>query len=65
MQKFKDWLKPISDYFLSGFSDTFQLLLDNFLGDYLEDPKQLNMTTLIKGIEMLQLNKAFINQLLG
>lgn len=53
MQKVKDWLKPISDYFLSGFSDTFQLLLDNFLGDYLEDPKQLNMSTLLKGIEML------------
>lgn len=39
MQKFKEWLKPFSDYFLNGFSDTFQLLLDNFLGDYLEDPK--------------------------
>ncbi|CAD8080104.1 unnamed protein product [Paramecium sonneborni] len=65
MQKFKEWLKPISDYFINGFSDTFQLLLDNFLGDYLEDPKQLNMTTLLKGVEMLQLNKTFINQLLG
>ncbi|CAD8149997.1 unnamed protein product [Paramecium octaurelia] len=65
MQKFKEWLKPVSDYFLNGFSDTFQLLLDNFLGDYLEDPKQLNMGTLLKGVEMLKLNKTFINQLLG
>ncbi|CAK69910.1 unnamed protein product (macronuclear) [Paramecium tetraurelia] len=65
MYKFKEWLKPVSDYFLNGFSDTFQLLLDNFLGDYLEDPKQLNMGTLLKGVEMLKLNKTFINQLLG
>ncbi|CAD8161565.1 unnamed protein product [Paramecium pentaurelia] len=65
MQKFKEWLKPVSDYFINGFSDTFQLLLDNFLGDYLEDPKQLNMSTLLKGVEMLKLNKTFINQLLG
>ncbi|CAD8075141.1 unnamed protein product [Paramecium primaurelia] len=65
MQKFKEWLKPFSDYFLNGFSDTFQLLLDNFLGDYLEDPKQLNMGILLKGVEMLKLNKTFINQLLG
>ncbi|CAD8160271.1 unnamed protein product [Paramecium octaurelia] len=65
MQKVKEWLKPFSDYFLNGFSDTFQLLLDNFLGDYLEDPKQLNMGTLLKGVEMLKLNKTFINQLLG
>ncbi|CAD8061674.1 unnamed protein product [Paramecium primaurelia] len=65
MQKFKEWLKPVSDYFINGFSDTFQLLLDNFLGDYLEDPKQLNMGTLLKGVEMLKLNKTFINQLLG
>ncbi|CAD8081530.1 unnamed protein product [Paramecium sonneborni] len=65
MQIIKDWLKPISDYFINGFSDTFQLLLDNFLGDYLEDPKQLNMSTLLKGVEMLKLNKTFINQLLG
>ncbi|CAD8162609.1 unnamed protein product [Paramecium pentaurelia] len=65
MQRFKEWLKPIKDYFLNSFSETSQLFLSNFLGDYLEDPKQLNILTLIKGIDKLQLNIKYINQLFG
>ncbi|CAK61553.1 unnamed protein product (macronuclear) [Paramecium tetraurelia] len=65
MQRFKEWLKPMKDYFLNSFSETSQLFLSNFLGDYLEDPQQLNIIALIKGIDNLQLKTKYINQLLG
>ncbi|CAD8167663.1 unnamed protein product [Paramecium octaurelia] len=65
MQRFKEWLKPMQDYFLNSFSETSQLFLSYLLGDYLEDPKQLNIIALIKGIDKLQLNTNYINQLLG
>ncbi|CAD8073310.1 unnamed protein product [Paramecium sonneborni] len=65
MHQFKQWLLPIKNFFLSSFSETFQLLLSNFLGDYLEDPRQLNIFALIQGIDKLQLNIKYINQFLG
>ncbi|KAM3129400.1 hypothetical protein pb186bvf_018474 [Paramecium bursaria] len=65
MQFFKDILSQAKNAFLNKFSKTTQLLLDSYLGNYLDDPLQIKLENLMDGVQNLKLNKQYLNNLIG